>query len=175
VKPLAIYFNHSCQTDVSIYQDFFGCHVHFDSEFNGIKIAITALEQPLIKHNPELHDLLCQHASKMVNDLAKKLPVEIITRFISNQLPFGVPEIEDAAQNLQMSVRTLQRKLGEHELTFTALVNNIRQDLAFNYLQNTNIKIIYITQMLGFSEQSAFQRAFKRWTGNTPKYFRDNH
>ena len=173
VQPLALYFTHNCHTKEQEYQDFFECEVNFNSDFNGIKIEQSVLDTALTKHNPELHNLLCQHASKMINNLVEELPIEVITRFISNQLPLGVPEIEDAAKNLQMSVRTLQRKLNENQQTFTGLINIIRQDLATSYLGNTNTKIIYISQMLGFSEQSAFQRAFKRWTGKTPKQFRD--
>lgn len=175
VRPMAIYFSHACQTTPKTYELLFNCPVIFNSDYNGIKVSKSLLDTPLTKHNPELHHLLCQQANKMVNNLVEKLPVEVITQFISNQLPFGVPEIEDAAQNLQMSVRTLQRKLSEHELTFTSLIDNIRQELAISYLCNTDTKVIYITQMLGFSEQSAFQRAFKRWTNQTPKQFRDTH
>ena len=175
VRPLTVYFTHTCQSQLKFYQDFFDCEVIFNSDFNGIAISQNVLDTPLTKYNPELHQLLCLHANKMINNLAEKLPVEIITQFISNQLPLGVPEIDDAANNLQMSVRTLQRKLSEHQLTFSGLIDSIRKELAISYLCNTNTKIIYITQMLGFSEQSAFQRAFKRWTNQTPKQFRDKN
>jgi len=174
IRPLAVYFRHSCQTDLSLYRELFGCEVTFNSDYNGIEISQSILDSPLTKYNPGLYSLLCQQADNIVNNLVEKLPVEIVTQFISNQLSLGVPEIEDAAQNLQMSVRTLQRKLSQHQLTFSGLINTVRKDLAINYLENTDTKYIYIAQMLGFSEQSAFQRAFKRWTGKTPKQFRDN-
>jgi AraC-like DNA-binding protein len=174
VKPSAVYFNHACHSDAQLYQQVFGCEVHFDSDFNGVEIEQPLLDTPLSKHNPELYQLLCQQAAKMIDNLVEKVPVEVITQFISNQLPSGVPEIEDAAQNLQMSVRTLQRKLSEHQLTFSGLIDAIRQELACSYLRHTNTKVVYIAQMLGFSEQSALQRAFKRWTGQTPKQFRAN-
>jgi len=171
--PLKIYFNHSCPSQVDIYQDFFGCEVEFDSPINGIKISRSVLELPLVKYSPELNTMLCEQASRVVNNLIQQLPVQVVTQFITNQLPMGVPEVESAAQYVQMSVRTLQRKLNEHELTYSGLVDSIRKELAQSYLLKTDSKIVRISQMLGFSEQSAFQRAFKRWTGKTPKSFRD--
>ncbi|UAA40042.1 AraC family transcriptional regulator ligand-binding domain-containing protein [Paraneptunicella aestuarii] len=174
IRPQAIYFSHRCQSDLQQFKDYFGCDVQFEWDYHGIKVDKSLASTPFTKHEPEIHNLLCQHAGKMVNNLAERLPVEIVTKFITTQLPLGVPEIEDAAQNLQISVRTLQRKLSEHQLTFTGLIDSIRKDLALSYLRNTNTKIVYIAQMLGFSEQSAFQRAFKRWTDQTPKQFRDS-
>jgi len=176
IAPAAIYFSHPPQAEIRLYQSFFGCEVHFSADFNGIEIERYQLDTPYVRHEPEIYHLLCQQADKRLNHLVEKLPVEIITQYIANQLPHGVPEIEEAAQNLQMSVRTLQRKLSEHQLTFSGLIDSIRQALAISYLTNTDTKIIYISQLLGFSEQSAFQRAFKRWTQTTPKQFRtDNH
>ena len=172
VNPITIYFNHACPSELSIYQDFFECNVEFDSSMNGIKISRSVLEIPLAKYNPELFSLLCDQASRVVNNLIEKSPVEVVTQFISNQLPLGVPDVDSAAKYVQMSVRTLQRKLSEHQLTYTGLVDRTRKELAFSYLQSTDSKIVHISQMLGFSEQSAFQRAFKRWTGQTPKSFR---
>lgn len=174
IQPLVVYFNHPCHGDRQQYQDFFNCELHFDSDYSGVEVEQAVLNTRLTKHDPDLYQLLCGQADKMLNKQLEQLPVEVITQFISNQLPSGVPAIEDAAQSLQMSVRTLQRKLGEHQLTFTSLVDSIRQELACSYLSNTNTKVIYIAQMLGFSEQSALQRAFKRWTGKTPKQFRES-
>ena len=173
VKPLGIYFSHECKTNIQQFEDVYGCEVKFGCDYHGIKINQSITEIPFNRHDPEIHELLCKHASHLLNRLAERKPVESVTKFISNQLPFGVPEIEDAAKNLHVSVRTLQRKLSEHELTFSGLIDSIRKDLALSYLRNTNTKIVYITQMLGFSEQSAFQRAFKRWTGKTPRQYRN--
>lgn len=172
-RPKTIYFSHPCQSDIKRYQAYFNCELLFDSEFSGIKIDEAMLDVPLAKHDPEINRLLCQHADKLIHQLTEQQPLEVLSRFIHGQLPLGVPELEDAAQNLQMSVRTLQRKLNEHQLTFTALIEDIRKKQATRYLRDTDVKIIHIAQMLGFSEQSAFQRAFKRWTQQTPKQFRD--
>lgn len=172
IHPICIYFGHECQSDPALYEAYFDCEVKFGCDYHGIQIHQDTINQPFNRHDPELHALLCRHADSLLNRLAERRPVESVTKFITNQLPFGVPEIDDAAQNLHVSVRTLQRKLSEHDITFSGLVDSIRKELALSYLRNTNTKIVYITQMLGFSEQSAFQRAFKRWTGKTPRQYR---
>jgi len=172
-QPSVIYFSHSCHEDPNNYQTFFNCPIIFNHDFSGLKIAQRALIQPLTKSDPLINHALCQQADNLLNTMVEQSPVESISQFITNQLPFGVPEIDDAANYLQISTRTLQRKLSDNQHTFTGLMDIIRHELAISYLVHTDTKIIYITQMLGFSEQSAFQRAFKRWTKQTPKQYRE--
>ena len=76
------------------------------------------------------------------------------------------------AKGLHMSRRTLQRKLAEAETTYLKLVDDTRRDLALRYLEDPRRSITDITFTLGFSQQSAFTRAFKRWTGVAPSAFR---
>lgn len=173
ITPTAIFFSHSPPDNIDIYHEFFQCDVQFNCDYHGILVSSDHLDIPFTRHDPTINQLLIQQATKHLNTLAEKLPVEVVTKFITNQLPLGVPEIDDAAKHLQISVRTLQRKLSEHQLTFSGLIDHIRKELALSYLKETNTPVVYIAQMLGFSEQSAFQRAFKRWTEQTPKQYRD--
>ena len=154
------------------YEEFFNCSVHFEHDFNGIEIDKASLDVPLITVDNSINEVLCDQANKMLGDIVEQSPIESVNQYIINHLPLGVPEIDEAAKQLGLSVRTLQRKLSDNEQTFTSMIDSIRKELALSYLKNTNTKVIYITQMLGFSEQSAFQRAFKRWTGHTPKQYR---
>ena len=177
IIPQAIYFQHSLSatlSDTHGYTDFFRCPVYFDHDFNGIKIADFCLDIPLITVDDVINQALCHQADNMLNNTIEHSPIDSVYQFIINQLPLGLPEIEDVAKQLGMSVRTLQRKLNESGLNFTGMVDDIRKDLALSYLKNTNTKVIYIAQMLGFSEQSSFQRAFKRWMGATPKQYRNS-
>jgi AraC-like DNA-binding protein len=72
-----------------------------------------------------------------------------------------------------MSPRSLQRKLANVDTTFRNLVEQVREELAKSFLTDESYNLIEITYMLGFSSQSSFTRAFKRWTGVTPQDFRD--
>jgi len=178
IKPNAIFFQHSFKGDFiqkEHYENFFGCPVLFDHDFNGIQIEQTSLEIPLITDDDVINQALCNQADNLLCNKIEQSPIESVNQYIINQLPLGVPEIDEVAKQLGMSIRTLQRKLNDHQLNFTGMIDSIRKELAKSYLKNTNTKIIYIAQMLGFSEQSAFQRAFKRWTGVTPKQCRENN
>ena len=88
------------------------------------------------------------------------------------QLSSGEVSEEEMAQQLNMSRRTLQRKLAEAETTYQQLVDATRRDLALRYIENPGQSITDITFMLGFSQQSAFTRAFRRWTGYAPTEYR---
>ena len=80
---------------------------------------------------------------------------------------------EDAmAEQLHMSRRTLQRKLAKADLTYQKLVDDTRRDLAMRHLEDPRHSVTDVTFLLGFSQQSAFTRAFKRWTGMSPSEYR---
>jgi len=66
----------------------------------------------------------------------------------------------------------MQRKLQEHGTSFSQVLDAIRKEMALTYLRQTQNSVLYVSDRLGFSEQSAFQRAFKRWTGMTPRRYR---
>jgi AraC-like DNA-binding protein len=88
------------------------------------------------------------------------------------QLSDGELSEQEMAEQLHMSRRTLQRKLAEAEMTYQRLVDETRRDLALRYIEDPRNSIIDITFLLGFSQQSAFTRAFKRWTGIAPSEYR---
>jgi len=176
IKPNAVFFQHDFKGSSAYkqrYEDYFKCPVFFGHDFNGIQIEQSLLDIPLITVDDIINQTLCNQADNILCNIIEQSPIESVNQFIINQLPLGVPEIDEVANQLGLSVRTLQRKLSDNQLNFTGMIDSIRKELALSYLKNTNTKVIYIAQMLGFSEQSAFQRAFKRWTGQTPKQHRD--
>ena len=77
------------------------------------------------------------------------------------------------ARELNMSRRTLQRKLAETNTTYQKLVDDTRRDLALRYMEDPGKSITDVTFLVGFSGQSAFTRAFRRWTGMSPTLFRE--
>ena len=85
----------------------------------------------------------------------------------------GQPRLGDVARAVHMSARTLQRRLGDASTTFQELVDRERADLARAYIANRARALGDVAYLLGFSEISAFARAFKRWTGMTPRQWRD--
>jgi len=93
---------------------------------------------------------------------------------VLERLAAGETPDVDIAKLMHMSRRTLQRKLAEADLTYQQLVDETRRDLALRYIQEPGKSITEITFLLGFSGQSAFTRAFRRWTGKAPTDYRAN-
>lgn len=175
LTPISVSFTHACSGDVSSYEKYFNCPVTFSSGQTQIKIDRQVLQQPLVGFNPELLKLLMNYADMIIDKKLKGAENDVLTRFILQMLPEKVPSINDAAEHLGISSRTLQRKIKERDTTFKNMIEEVRKDFAFSYLLQSNSKISYIAQVLGYSEQSVFQRAFKRWTGITPGEYRTQH
>jgi AraC-like DNA-binding protein len=173
--PKEVHFSHSCQGDINTYRDFFQCPVYFDSSYTGINFDKSVFLQPIVGFNPELLKLLMGYADMIVEKKQKGADNDMITKFILERLPEKVPTVPEAAEYLGISQRTLQRKIKERGTSFKLMIENVRKEYAFSYLLQSNYKISYIAQVLGYAEQSVFHRAFKRWTGLTPGEYRLQH
>ncbi len=173
-KPLSVHFTHAPLAGSEQYQEFFGCPVYFNGDFNGIVFKQSSLLLPITSFNEEVLNVLCCHAENKLAAKRSSASLDIITQFIIETLPNKVPELGDIAEHLGIGVRQLQRKLQKEQTNLTQLLTDIRQSQAISYLTQTDHKLLYIAAKLGYSEQSAFQRAFKRWTGQTPQSYRLN-
>ncbi|MFW5825124.1 MAG: helix-turn-helix transcriptional regulator [Marinobacter sp.] len=91
---------------------------------------------------------------------------------IARQLARGKVKVESVAAELNMSRHTLYKKLKEENLTFAGLLEDVRREQALKYLHDRNRTLSEVAELLGFSELSAFSRAFKRWMGKSPAEFR---
>ena len=170
--PVSVHFTHSCLTDKAEYEAFFRCPVVFNAEFNGVVIQATSLELPIRTSNAEVLQVLCFHAEQKLQQKRAVASLDVIRQYIIEVLPHKVPDLADVAQHLGMSTRQLQRHFQKHQSNLSAFLEQIRLSLAVSYLTQTDHKLLYIAQVLGYSEQSAFQRAFKRHFGVTPGEYR---
>jgi len=171
--PNCVSFTHKPQGDVRLYEAYFKCPVYFSARFNGLEVDDELLQVPLRKSYTETHKVLVAHAKTMLEEQSYTSPLEVIKDYVVKTLPSHVPDIEEIAQYLNLSVRSTQRKLHEYGTSYSQVLDAIRKELALTYLRQTQNSVLYVSERLGFSEQSAFQRAFKRWTGSTPKRYRN--
>ena len=115
--------------------------------------------------------------SAVVDYLARfdrdSLTMQVRSRIIE-RLHDGTPNQETIAQSLNVSLRSLQRKLNDEDTNFKTLLESTRRELALHYIRETHRSLGEITYLLGFSEPSNFTRAFKRWTGVSPIVYREN-
>jgi len=121
---------------------------------------------------------LCSVLDRHAENLLSRFPprnsiVDQSRSIIGHELRGGDPSLERVAAQLGLSARTLQRKLHEQHTSHNELVDHLRHELAVRYLQEREMAIGEVAYLLGFSEPSSFHRAFKRWTGATPREFRD--
>ncbi|HQR60005.1 MAG TPA: AraC family transcriptional regulator [Methylophilaceae bacterium] len=154
------------------YENFYRCPVIFGSGENSIVLQHDIADAPLSTGNQEIAATF----DAILNDqLVKLTEADIPTRcksYLLQQLTSGAPSEEDLAVAMGMSRRTLQRKLGDAGLTYSDLLDQTRFDLALRYLDDQERSVTEVTFLLGFSEQSAFSRAFKRWSGKSPSTYR---
>ena len=171
--PDAVHFKHSAPSDTSAHENWFGCPVHFDAERDALQVSEAALTTPNRLGDASVSDFFEAHLEQTLGDLiednalAKRVRIEV-----SQSLSEGVPTLSDVASSLGMSGRTLQRRLAEQGHAYQDLVDAARRELAERLLRDTDYALAEIAFLTGFSEQSAFTRAFKRWAGQTPRSFR---
>jgi len=173
--PLEVSMKRSAPTDADEYVRVFGVQPSFSSDFDGVLISYDILDLPLLDSDEELCEIHEKHAKQRLSEL------ELI-RSLSDRVEFILekhiadPELGRSfvAMQLGMSEKSLQRRLAEKGLTFQSLHVGVRKRLALDYLSDTTVPLTEIALLLGFSDSSAFYRAFKRWTGCTPGDYRDD-
>ena len=95
-------------------------------------------------------------------------------RELARQLPEQGADLELLAHSLQLSARTLQRRLREAGLSFSELLDETRQQLVLHYLRDPALELAEIAFLVGFSEAGSLARAFRRWTGQSPGAYRQS-
>jgi len=147
---------------------FFRCAIDFESDANRLILSITKATKPLPGADPQLEAM---HESVIQRYLAGLDRADIVNRAkveITDQLPSGGVSEESVAQALNMSKRTLHRRLRDRGETFRSLLAGVRQDLVTGYLEDDSLSLTEIAFLLGYSDASAFSRAFRRWFGKSP-------
>lgn len=172
-QPLAIYFKHAAPGPTAAHERHFGCPVHFGMEKDALLIAHDAMRAPNRVGDPSIVKFFDMHLEEELSKFDDDASLERRVRMqISQSLSQGIPTVSSIANFLGMSGRTLQRRLADRGYSFQALVDESRRQLAERLLQETDYPLAEIAFLTGFSEQSAFNRAFKRWAGQTPRSFR---
>ena len=172
LRPLEVTMRRAAPLDPRPWQLFFGCRVRFDAAQDSFLLARADLDTPLSIANRQVAGALDGVLARQLADLDRANVAARAQAVVLERLASGEPPEDDIARSLHMSRRTLQRKLAEADLTYQRLVDRTRRDLALRYIEDPAKSITELTFLLGFSGQSAFTRAFRRWTGASPTEYR---
>lgn len=173
LRPVEVRLSRARPGDTGPYRHFYGCPIHFQANEDSFLISHRVADEPLPTANRQLAGTLDGILAAQLAALDKNnLPARCKSNLLE-QLTSGEASEEDMARQLHMSRRTLQRKLAESNTTYQKLVDDTRRDLALRYMEDPGKSITDVTFLLGFSGQSAFTRAFRRWTGMSPTRFRE--
>jgi AraC-like DNA-binding protein len=171
--PARVQFTHQRPADIAEHERVFGCPVEFEARHTRMLIARRAWELPSTRAQAGVLELLAEHADHLLAKLPQRPAlVERARKAISARLRGGDPSLEGVARDLGTSARSLQRHLADLGFSFQTVADEVRQTTAGLYLEQPDIAISEVAYLLGFSDPSAFNRAFKRWTGMTPQQYR---
>ncbi|BBI36726.1 AraC family transcriptional regulator [Cohnella abietis] len=156
------------------YMSIFGIRPEFGGESNLLSLDSEVMQYPILFSNQELLSTFEAYAEETRKQLLYgRSFADQVYKWIAGCMPSRFPDVKEAAQNFNVSVRMLQVKLRQEETTYNSLFNKARKEFAVHYLKKTRLAVAEIAYLLQFSEPSAFQSAFKKWTGLPPGEFRE--
>ncbi|WP_343704045.1 AraC family transcriptional regulator ligand-binding domain-containing protein [Chitinophaga sp.] len=160
------------KTAVSAYTDVLHCPVLFNAPLHRVVFFTSDMDTPVLSSDNSLYQLFN-------NILGQKKSLQLqadcrasLKHLLLMQFKGQLPTIEDAAAGMNVTVRTLQRKLSEENTSFREVAGEVKRELALHLMKNPAISITEVAGILGYNDLPAFRRAFKTWTNATPKMVR---
>ena len=170
-RPDAVLLPRRRPADVRPYREFFGAPLRFDSVQAGMVFPQAWLQHPIAAADPFLHALLADRAAAALK-VQDPLLCDDVRRTIRLLLMSNQCSREAVARRLGMHPRTLGRRLQECDATFQQLLDQTRLEIARQLLRGTRSSVARISTTLGYHDPTVFTRAFRRWTGTTPRAYR---
>ncbi|WP_444904494.1 AraC family transcriptional regulator ligand-binding domain-containing protein [Microbulbifer sp. CnH-101-E] len=171
VAPQRVLLPHAALTDPADYFEYFSCPVEFLSGYCAMEYPAEQLDTPLACADPVTKRLAINYLEQQSVSADASLSTQV-RELMRQLLPTGQYQVGVVAAHLSLHPRTLQRRLAGEGLRFDALLDLVRREMAAEYLANTELALGQITGLLGYAEQSTFQRACRRWFSDTPRNYR---
>ena len=168
--PLAVHFTHAEPAYRAEYDRIFQAPLVFGSPWNALRIdpGFLSLKQPPVSRY--VFGVLSERATALLQSLeSSKTARGQVESLLIPTLHTGDPTIERIAQKMGLSRQTLYRQLKAEGVTFEKLLDDLRQKMALHYLNGKKVSVNETAYLVGFSDPSAFSRAFRRWTGTSPR------
>ncbi len=174
--PLEVHFEHPAPADLRPYRAIFRAPTYFGAPVNRLVIEENDLDRPLPHRDENLRPFLTRHLSDLKRQRggANRLSQQV-EEIILGKLGEASLDLPIIAQELGLSLRTLQRRLAEEGVSYRALLENVRRRLAESSLSERHARVIDVAASLGYGDSTVLSRAFKRWTGASPRRFARAH
>ena len=166
------HFMHKPRGPVEIYEKLLRCPVYFEQDEYRFVFDTGVMHEKVHQADPAVLGALINTISDAVSYKQSDSFSDRVKQHIKQNMPQGLPDAEEVAEALGMSISTLKRRLKAEDMTFRELSQELRVSLAKDLLQANVMSIYEISFMLGFSSSTAFSRAFKTWTGQSPSIYR---
>lgn len=175
IPVLELQFAHAATSDLTPYLSLFGVEPRFNGNETYLLVDRDVLHYPILYSDPRLLSAFVPIAEQTRDKLMKGSVVsDRVYRWMTACLPASFPTLRQTAEAFAMSPRSLQAKLKDEGTSYNELAASVRKEMAMAYLTKQEYSIAEIAYLLHFSEPSAFQNAFKKWTGATPGQYRAN-
>jgi AraC-like DNA-binding protein len=173
LRPLAVSFRHDAPQSLEAYRRTFDVEPTFRQPHAALSLARELLALPHVSPDAGTVFAVERHLRRRLEQLPRDNTFATrVRRALLEELHLGEPPLPRLAARLRVSERSLQRHLSNEATSLQALLDEVRRDLSMRHLEESTESIAEIAFVLGFSEVSAFHRAFKRWTGSTPGAYR---
>jgi AraC-like DNA-binding protein len=174
VVPTSVRFAHYRSGESSELAEFFGGNVEFAASADELTFSSAASDLKVVSADPYLNKLLVRQCDEALAHRPAKQGTfrAAVENAIVPLLPHGKAHASEIAKQLGLSQRTSARRLSSEGLSFSQVLEDLRSDLAKQYLMDQGLSVSRIAWLLGYQEVSAFTHAFKRWTGKTPRELR---
>jgi AraC-like DNA-binding protein len=170
-NPAEVLLPRVTPADSEPYRRHFRAPVRFNQETAGIVMPVSDLDHRVVGADPMMHALLKERIEQMKGNAGSEFSDDI-RRLLRTRLTSNRCSANDIAELLAMHRRTLSRRLKGSGMGYRAIANEIRFEIARQLLEDTEVPLGQIAAALGYSEASAFTRAFRRWSGQTPTTWR---
>ena len=168
----AMRFRHARPAHADLCDSLFSCETQYDERLDIMELDPALADMPLPQSNPDLLAIMCARLDKALAELDRPVSAQAGTfQCIQSMLSAGAPSLESVAKALGFSERTLRRRLSQEGTSFRSVLEAARKDACDVYIRERKKSIAEIAQALGYSEQSAFTRAFKKWYGRPPSAY----
>lgn len=172
IFPSMAHFNYPCPVDTSDFQAILKTNLYFNAGYNALVFSPDLASLPVASHNITLYQEFERLAQEKLNALKATESLEnSIKQMLLSSMDNSLPTLEQVADQMHCSPRTLQRKLQKEGTNFQLILENIRKDLAIQFLAQQHNKPREVASFLGYADPRVFRRAFKRWTGKSPAAF----